>query len=297
MLENLKLGERYDGFLFLAESSRNPPILRSHRHVELELNLVVEGTITYVVRGQRFTFGKRSLLWMFPAQEHQLVDRTANAQYYVAVFKPELIGDACRSSRYSDLKRCNVKGEGVLHTVLEPAAFDLMKRTMDMLVVGGLDPDLLNQEAGFGVASDFSFEHSDPDALNAGLRHLLLSGWRYQQAGGASTSAVALHPSVMKVLAVLEKGDWHGSLSELARHCGVSEAYLSRVFARQMGVSLVRYRNSVRLGRFLELCRQPVHKTMLEAAYAAGFGSYAQFYKVFVQAYGTGPGTTMKRRA
>ena len=34
---------------------------------------------------------------------------------------------------------------------------------------------------------------------------------------------------------------------------------------------------------------------MLEAAYAAGFGSYAQFYKVFVQAYGTGPSTTMKR--
>jgi AraC-like DNA-binding protein len=76
----------------------------------------------------------------------------------------------------------------------------------------------------------------------------------------------------------------------------VSEAYLSRVFARRMGDSLGRYRNSVRLGRFLELCRQPGHKTMLEAAYAAGFGSYAQFYKVFVQDYGTGPGTTMKRR-
>jgi AraC-like DNA-binding protein len=35
---------------------------------------------------------------------------------------------------------------------------------------------------------------------------------------------------------------------------------------------------------------------MLEAAYGAGFGSYAQFYKVFVQVYGTGPGATMKRR-
>jgi AraC-like DNA-binding protein len=297
MLENLKLGERYDGFLFLAEAARNPPVLRSHRHVELELNLVVEGTITYVVRGRRFTFGKRTLLWMFPAQEHQLVDRTSDAQYCVAVFKPELIRDACRSSRYDDLKRSNLKGEErVLHTVLEPAAFDLVKRTMDTLMVGGLDPDVLNREAGFGVTSDFSFEHGDPDALNAGLRHLLLLGWRYQLAGGVSGTAVALHPAVMKALGVLGKGVWDGGLGELARHCGVSEAYLSRVFAKQMGVSLGRYRNSVRLGRFLELCRQPGHKTMLEAAYAAGFGSYAQFYKVFVQAYGIGPGTTMKQR-
>lgn len=297
MLEDLKIAPRYDGFLFLAESARNPPVLRSHRHVELELNLVVEGEITYVVRGQRFTFGKRSLLWMFPAQEHQLVDRTADAQYYVAVFKPGLIHQACSGERYEALKSSNVEGGGVLHTRLAPAAFDLVKRTMETLMIGAPDADLLNREAGFGVASDFSFEHGDPDALNAGLRHLLLLCWRYQQAGGSVDSAVVLHPSVVKALGLLGNGAWDGSLAELARHCGVSEAYLSRVFARQMGVSLGRYRNSVRLGKFLELCRQPGHKTMLEAAYAAGFGSYAQFYKVFVQTYGTGPGTTMKRRA
>jgi AraC-like DNA-binding protein len=296
MLEDLKLGELYDGFLFLAETARNPPVLRSHRHVELELNVVVQGSITYVVRGKRFTFGKRTLLWMFPAQEHLLVDRTSDTQYYVAVFKPDLIGAACRSTHYDDLKRSNLKDvDGVLHTLLEPAAFDLVKRTMDTMMVGALDSDLLNREAGFGFASAFSFEHGDPDALNAGLRHLLLLCWRYQLAGGTSDTAVALHPAVQKALGVLGAGDWDGSLAGLARHCGVSEAYLSRVFARQMGVSLGRYRNSVRLGRFLELCRQPEHKTMLEAAYEAGFGSYAQFYKVFVQAYGTGPGTTMKR--
>ncbi|MEO5713468.1 MAG: AraC family transcriptional regulator [Luteolibacter sp.] len=296
MLENLKLGGQYDGFLFLAEAARNPPVLRSHRHAELELNLVVEGTITYVVRGQRFTFGKRTLLWMFPAQEHQLVDRTSDAQYYVAVFKPGLIRTACRSERYNDLKRSNVKGEGVLQTTLEPGAFDLVKKTMELMMIGALDADVLNREAGFGVASNFLFEHGDPDALNAGLRHLLLLCWRYQLTGGTTSGAVALHPAVIKALGLLGDGDWPGSLGELARQCGVSEAYLSRVFAGQMGVSLGRYRNSVRMGRFLELCRQPGRKTMLEAAYAAGFGSYAQFYKVFVQTYGTGPSTTMKPR-
>jgi mannose-6-phosphate isomerase-like protein (cupin superfamily) len=62
MLENLKLGPGYDGFLYLVESTRNPPKLKSHHHIELELNLVVQGTITYVVNGRRFTFQPRTLL-------------------------------------------------------------------------------------------------------------------------------------------------------------------------------------------------------------------------------------------
>ncbi len=103
MLADLKLSPVYDGFLFLAESARNPPSLRSHHHAELELNLVVRGTITYVTGSGRFTFGPRSLLWMFPAQEHQLVDRSNDAENYVAVFKPSLIEHACHSKPYQGL--------------------------------------------------------------------------------------------------------------------------------------------------------------------------------------------------
>jgi gentisate 1,2-dioxygenase len=97
MRQFLKIGRRYDGFLFLAEAVRNPQMLRSHHHAELELNLVVRGSITYVVEGRRFKFDARTLLWLFPAQEHHLVDQTSDAQYYVAVFKPSLIARSCRT--------------------------------------------------------------------------------------------------------------------------------------------------------------------------------------------------------
>lgn len=36
---------------------------------------------------------------------------------------------------------------------------------------------------------------------------------------------------------------------------------------------------------------------MSEAVYAAGFGSYAQFYKVFTQAYGRGPRACLRQKA
>jgi len=222
------------------------------------------------------------------------VDRTGDAQYYVAVFKPKLIASACRGEIYEGLKRDIADGDGVLHTRVEPKRFELLRQTMDALMEGSLDSDLLNREAGFGAGSDFRFEHGDPDGLNAGLRHLLLFCWRCQRAGKAGTRAVALHPAVRKALALLGEQEWEDDLGKLARRCGVSDAYLSRIFARQMGVPLGRYRNSVRLGRFWDAFHQPRQQTIAEAVFAAGFGSYAQFYKVFFEAYGIGPRKCLK---
>lgn len=296
VLQDLKLDPDYDGFLFLAESSRNPPSLRSHHHAELELNLVARGTITYVTGGGRFSFGPRSLLWIFPAQEHQLVDRSNDAQNYVAVFKPELIARACRSEIYRDLKRKRMEGGKVIHTILDPQTFGFLRKMMDHIMEGSLDPDLLNREAGFGVDSDFRYRHSDPDGLNAGLHHLLLYCWTLHQAGTTRQTPVFLHPAISKAIQILGDDNWSGSLGGLARECGLSEAHFSRLFAHQIGIPLSRYRNSVRLARFWENYRQTVRPTIMEAVYAAGFGSYAQFYKIFADAYGQGPRACLKAR-
>jgi AraC-like DNA-binding protein len=293
MLEDLKLRKGYDGFLYLAESIRNPPKLKSHHHVELELNLVVQGTITYVVGGRRYTFYPKTLLWLFPEQEHQLVDRSDDAQNYVVVFKPALIARSCRTPAYAGLKHTQYEHDGILNALLKPASFDLIRKIMDSLMQRALDPDLLNREAGFGLRPEFSFEHGDPDGLNAGLHHLLLLCWRCQQAGKVLGDAVTLHPAVDRAVKLLSAGDWPHDLARLARTCGISESHLSRLFHRQIGVSLSRYRNSLRLSRFWEEYRHPTQKNLSEAVYTAGFGSYAQFYKVFVQAYGRGPRACM----
>jgi len=294
VLADLKLGPAYDGFLFLAEDSRHPPSLRSHHHAELELNLVARGEITYVVRGQRLKFPARTLLWLFPSQEHQLVDRTSDSQYYVAVFKPSLIASACHDPAYDGLKSRTGSGRPVLQSLLAPDAFDFLKNLMARVMEGSLDPDLLNREGGFGAESDFRYQHMDPDGLNAGLRHLMLLAWRMHQSGQARHGGIALHPSILKALETLGDDSWEGDLGDLARTCGVSESHFSRLFARQMGIPLNRYRNSLRLARFWEQLQLPAKPTLLEAALASGFGSYAQFYKVFFAAYGEGPRTCLR---
>jgi len=129
----------------------------------------------------------------------------------------------------------------------------------------------------------------DPDGLNAGLHHLLLFCWRLQQAGISQHRAFSPHPAVSKAIALLGEDKWSGSLVELSRQCGMSTAHFSRLFSSQVSVPLNRYRNSLRLVRFWERLRKPVQPTIMQAVYAAGFGSYAQFYKVFFEAYGQGP--------
>lgn len=295
MLQHLRLRPRYDGFAFLAETSRGPAWLPTHHHVELELNLVRRGTLTYVTDGRRYTFTQGELLWLFPAQKHRVVDRSADAQYYVAVFKPSMIAACARRPAYAPLRGKRPPRGGMLHGLLAPRDFALVQGILDNLIEGAPEPDLLNREAGFGLTRGFRYEHQDPDGLNAGLRHLLLLAWRIQQRVETSKPSVQLHPAALNALDILAGEDCPATLPELAARCGVSPAHLSRLFARQVGVPLAAYRNASRLERFWKIYRRPPAKTLSETVHAAGFGSYAQFYKVFRATYGRGPRASLTR--
>ena len=74
---------------------------------------------------------------------------------------------------------------------------------------------------------------------------------------------------------------------ELASTLGVSQSTLARLFARELGMSLVDYRNHLRLDRFFALV-DPAGGNLLEAALDAGFGSYTQFHRVFREKYKMG---------
>ena len=74
----------------------------------------------------------------------------------------------------------------------------------------------------------------------------------------------------------------------LARRFAVSPSKLSQAFTQQMGISLVEYRNRLRLERFLALVERG-GGNLLQAALDAGFGSYAQFHRVFRAMLGATP--------
>jgi AraC-like DNA-binding protein len=78
------------------------------------------------------------------------------------------------------------------------------------------------------------------------------------------------------------------SAQRLARDLGISSGHLARLFRTEMGISLVEYRNRLRIERFLSLADRS-GGNLLDAALEAGFGSYAQFHRVFRKLVGTTP--------
>jgi AraC-like DNA-binding protein len=80
----------------------------------------------------------------------------------------------------------------------------------------------------------------------------------------------------------------------MARRFEVGLGRFARVFRAEMGMSLVEYRNRVRLDRFDTLLGEG-DMSLFEAALAAGFGSYAQFHRVFRKLRGVTPREYVRR--
>jgi AraC-like DNA-binding protein len=74
----------------------------------------------------------------------------------------------------------------------------------------------------------------------------------------------------------------------LARKLGTSSSRLGKLFKAEMGFSVRDYRNRLRLETFLGLADRG-GGNLMQAALDAGFGSYAQFHRVFRSLLGSTP--------
>jgi AraC-like DNA-binding protein len=99
---------------------------------------------------------------------------------------------------------------------------------------------------------------------------------------GRSSAAAEESPGrriVTAAVAMLAKDPAMGG-KQIAARLNLSLSRLASVFKAEMGMSMVEYRNRLRLDRFAVLLDKG-RTNLLEAARAAGFGSYAQFHRVF----------------
>lgn len=114
-------------------------------------------------------------------------------------------------------------------------------------------------------------------------------GWSREQA-----RALARSPAVITAAQMLAN-DPTLTGEELGSTLRLSASRVARMFKSEMGMSLVEYRNRLRLERFSTLLDQR-DGNLLEAALRAGFGSYAQFHRVFWALRGTTPGSFVRSR-
>jgi AraC-like DNA-binding protein len=115
----------------------------------------------------------------------------------------------------------------------------------------------------------------------------VISNPRHPDRTGHQLIATAKHATVTKITAMLDN-DPSLSGKTMAKKVGISLSRLARLFKSEIGLSLVEYRNRLRLERFFGLVDSG-NNNLLEAALASGFGSYAQFHRVFCNVYKARP--------
>jgi AraC-like DNA-binding protein len=237
-----------------------------HRHAQLEANLVVEGSAVYLLGDRRYDLGEGTLVWLFPGQDHVLTGQSGDFRMWISVFEPALVRRACRGPGYAPLLEADPGGR--FCKKVAPGRARRLEALFEEL-----------HEVG----------EEDPALHNAGLEYLLLAAWRAYREGEEAVPGVEVHPAVEKAAKILKREPGLRSVEELGRRVGLSPSRLGRLFREQTGVSLVASRNERRLERFFEVYGRGRRVGVAEAAIEAGFGSYAQFYRVFKRATGRGP--------
>src|SRR5450756_1215328 len=82
-----------------------------HRHAELELNLVTSGSGLYLLENRKYEIRRGDLLWLFPAQEHVLVEQSADFGMWIGVFKPKAVARIATGDSAKILRQGNPTGE------------------------------------------------------------------------------------------------------------------------------------------------------------------------------------------
>ncbi|MEM7330998.1 MAG: helix-turn-helix transcriptional regulator [Chloroflexota bacterium] len=237
--------------------TETPSLDYFHSHDELECNIVVRGNGSYLLENQRINLDPQTIAWLFPGQEHLMLDVSDDFALWIFVIKPSYLLQTCLTDFSQPLLAHNPAGVFVRH--IENASFSQLESMCQTCSEGQHNTDL----------------------FNATLGYLLQLSWNIFQQGSMIPFVQKIHPAVQQVAHQLLEAKGDDALTYLAEGVGLSPETVSRLFKQQTGIPLSTYRNRCRLERFLTQYGDGHTVTMLDAALASGFGSYAQFYRVF----------------
>lgn len=244
-----------------------------HRHDELEINFVTRGCASYLLGDRKYELHRHDLVWLFPEQDHILLDQTSDYEMWILVFHPRLVERVSTQPKSFTLREPNPQGD-FCRGLSESWATRLIRLYEEIQPTEG-----------------------SADLHNAGLTYALSLSWEAHNATAQILPFSDVHPCVEKAARLLQTADDLPDLPRLAHAVGMSTSRLSRLFKQQTGVALSEFRNRRRIERFLEIYGSGHRHSLRTAAFEAGFGSYPQFHRVFKTTTGHTPAQHRRSRS
>jgi AraC-like DNA-binding protein/quercetin dioxygenase-like cupin family protein len=214
-----------------------------HFHGEPELNVVVRGSATFAV-GRGLVQVSRGELLAFPAgQDHALLEATPDLYLYAIGLAPSFSAEVL-----------GARGDTVvpLHAKLEPADLEAVVDRAAAIV-----------------------DRSNVHQLGAELWER--ANWLARRA--TLHDGRGVHVLTRRALKRLETEPELG-LEALANELRTHPSEISRHFHRDLGTTFVRHRTRLRMLKVIRLVDSGEDELM-NAATAAGFGSYSQCHRAF----------------
>jgi AraC family transcriptional regulator, melibiose operon regulatory protein len=248
---------------------------RCDRHNEIELNLLEEGSLTYLLSGQKVTIPAGRLAVFWAGIPHQIIGFESGAEYFVVTIP--LVW-------FLQWRLPGHLVQPVLHgrMVIEPDE-------------GRLAVDRAQFQAWLEDVSAQAEErhHISLLEIEARLRRLAL-----QVAPGTAGQPRKHAPSVLgqgrlsraEQMACLIAQRYTEPLTAetISRHAGLHPNYAMDLFQRTFGTSMLKYVTQHRLSHAQRLL-VTTEDLILSIALNSGFGSLSRFNEAFRQAFGCTP--------
>jgi AraC-like DNA-binding protein/mannose-6-phosphate isomerase-like protein (cupin superfamily) len=242
-----------------------------HFHAQVEFLIVLRGHAIARIGRELHRVHAGQLVWHLPGVEHELLHASSDLDLRVVHAEPDLCADVARMLRPSS--------GGPAAALAPHDSFSGWTRELGWLASGrpvvelaSADRDRLLEDCE--VTSDGLL----PAQSSQRLRDALANAWRATSQHCEETRASSLVELACWLL--LEQPEL--DRTSVCRTLDVSESYLSRRFQAEIGVSFAEQRARLRVARFVTHVTRD-GKSYLDAALLAGFGSYSQLHRVFVQ--------------
>jgi AraC-like DNA-binding protein len=246
----------------------------THYHDEFEVNVALLGHARVRIGRTSVDLLPGTQLWLAPGQQHTLESVSPDFSMWVLAFRPAVV----RSAQ----KRTGVE------VLASRARYGVCQLQSSRL-----------RELSALCSAQVTIAHPrQSNPLVDRFLTLALRAWQEQDVLSELDAAQAFrdpHPAVAQATSLLRRASADLTLQEISTVCRLSATRLSRLFNEQVGLSIVQFRNHIRVQSFISMYGRGERWNMLDVALQAGFGSYPQFYRAFRQVTGYAPGEHLQR--
>jgi AraC-like DNA-binding protein len=243
-----------------------------HFHGQLECLLIRRGSATLYVATQPQVVRPGQLCWILPGLPHVMGNFSPDFDMWVVELDSTLVDDCWATIHAS--------GPAADQAPFESWSLPLGEQLAGRSAVGvSAEVAKLLDELAAGVWTAML-----PGEARSGLARFGLLALRTTLENVDTRSPT----SIGQLASCLLLATPTMSRTAVAAELGVSEGFFSRAVHRDLGVTFVEHRARTRVAHFLALA-QTKRLNFLNAALAAGFGSYAQFHRTFSRVSGCRP--------